>query len=125
MKITEKTKDWQYFIDPVCPDLAQHIAQTGSEQPALNADIEEMSLVYRKKTFPVYRVQEGFFNLLYQGRSKYLGTYKHRMRFFKREGQYGAIHLINYQELKSAAKRASNKAIKIAVNNKQTVSKHS
>ena len=125
MKITKKTKDLQYFIDPVSPEIAVRLGQAASEQPALSAGIEEMTLTYRHKTFPVYRIQEGFFNLLYQGRREYLINYKLRLRFFKREGEYGTIHLINYQELRSAAKRATNKAIKIAVGSETTTSKYS
>jgi hypothetical protein len=116
---------WQFFVDPVCPDLAQYIAQTASDHSALKTDAEEVSLTYGKRQFPVYRVQQGFLTLLYEGRKKYFGNYGHHLRFFKREGEYGPLHMINYQELKSAANRAVNKAIRIVIGNKKTVSNHS
>ncbi len=115
-----KKINWQYFIDPVSTELSQYLIQTAMEHPVLKADIEELSISYKAQLFPVYRVGKGFFNLIYQGRKSYLKIYGHNLRFFKREGNDGPIHLINNQALKSATKRSVKKKIKLLIGSKRT-----
>lgn len=123
--MNNKKIDWQYLVDPVGTELAEHLALTASEKPSLKASLEETSLIYRNKSIPAYRLEKGFFDLVYQGRRTYFSRYKHHIRFFKRDGEHGKVTLINAADLKKAASRAANKAIKIAVGNRSTTAVHS